>query len=515
LLHILDPIRFQDRLALRQFFSEAAGSLKTCAREPGAKLSVALFLLFGVPTTLLLALLVPPGEVADEPAHLSRAASLLRGELFAKPVPVIVEGKPTRIGGVICNSALIEADVSFPGVIWPNRKLMTRQNLERLQAIHWAKAASLRPVPNTAVYFPIFYIPAAAAVGIAKDLHLSPYDAVLWARVANALCFLLMGGLALLVARYGRTLLFAALVLPMTVSLAASCSQDGLLIATLVLAIAVLTRANTIGSRSYVLGGVLLALVIAARIPYFPFAAFLFLPLLGNKQKRQPRSFVTALRACLLVILPGILWAVINGVLFPGPIVSRAPYHGGPLWPGDPSRVFTTPDTGAHLQVLIHHPQLVVLLPLRDLQRYFADFVVWDSFIGRFGWMDVGLPRLMYTLWWIAIAAAILRDLLVDNDRVRPSWRAVILGVLAIAASFVALCGALYLGWTNVGDYYVENIQGRYMIPMLASVAVFLPAVRLRNSKSLAAILAVPVFVMAAVGMAFLPLLIVRTYYLA
>ena len=49
---------------------------------------------------------VPPGEVADEPAHLSRAASLLRGELFATPMAGIVDGKPTRVGGVICNPHL-------------------------------------------------------------------------------------------------------------------------------------------------------------------------------------------------------------------------------------------------------------------------------------------------------------------------------------------------------------------------------------------------------------------------
>lgn len=369
--------------------------------------------------------------------------------------------------------------------------------------------------PNTAVYFPVFYIPAAAAVGIAKDLHQSPYEAVLWARIANGLCFLIIAAFALAIARYGRALLFAVLALPMTVSLAASCNQDGLLIATLALAIAFLTRANRVGSRPYLIGAILLALIIAVKIPYFPLAALLFLPLFWNEEVSHRRSFTPALRAWLLVILPGILWTIINSVLFPGPIVARAPYHGGPLWPGDPNRVFTTPNAGAQLQVLIHHPQLVVLLPLRDLQRYFEDFVVWDSFIGRFGWLDVVLPRLMYRLWWIAIAAAIVSDLLANQNRLRSGWRGVILGLAAVSASFAALCGGVYLNWTSVGAYYVDGMQGRYMIPLLAAAAVFLPAVPLRSSKSLATILAIPVFSMAAVGMVFLPLVMVRTYYLS
>lgn len=493
---------------------KSAQAIRACFRDRGAVIAASLFVLFALPTTLLLAFLTPPGEVADEPAHLARAASLLRGEVFAKSIPAIIDGKPTTIGGVICNPALIDADVAFPNIYWPQRKQTTRQNLERLESICWAKAATLRYAPNTAVYFPVFYIPVAAAVGTAKDLHQSPYEAVLWARVANALCFLVVASFALFIARYGKALLFAMLALPMTLSLAASCNQDGLLIATLTLAIAFLTRANRMNSRSYLLGGLLLAAVIAVKIPYFPLAACMLFPLLRNKERGQSRSFALAIRACLLVILPGVLWAIINSILIPGPIVARAPYHGGPLWPGDPNRVFTTPNASAQLQVLLHHPQLVVLLPIRDVQRYFADFVVWDSFIGRFGWMDVPLPRALYRLWWIAIAAAILSDLLADHDRVRPSWRALIVGVAAIMASFVALCGALYLNWTSVGAYYVDNIQGRYMIPLLGALAMFLPVVRLRHSKLLARILVTPVFAMALVGMVYLPWLIIRTYYL-
>lgn len=88
-------------------------AIKNCFREPEAKFVAALFLLFAMPTTLLLALLVPPGEVADEPAHLARAASLLRGEVIARPINAIVDGKPTRIGALSATRRLLMRTFHF------------------------------------------------------------------------------------------------------------------------------------------------------------------------------------------------------------------------------------------------------------------------------------------------------------------------------------------------------------------------------------------------------------------
>lgn len=391
---------------------------------------------------------------------------------------------------------------------------MTRQNLERLQAIPWAKAASFVWAPNTAVYFPVFYIPVAIAIGVTKDLHFSPYTAILSARVVNALCFLLIGSLALLIARRGRPLLFAVLALPMTIALAASCNEDGLLIATFVLAAALLTRAEGPRGWPYMLGGMLLALVITVKIPYLPLAALMLIPLPGNSAGGQKRSWITGLRACFPVIAPGLLWAALNGALFTGPIVTRAPYHPGPFWPGDPATTFTAPHADAQLQVLAHHPQLLILLPFRDIQRYFADLVIWDSVIGRLAWMDVVLPRVMYTCWWIALAAAILSEALDIRTRLNRQWQIATIGLFAMIGGFVTLCASEYLAWTNVGAYFVDGIQGRYLIPLLASIALFVPALRMRHGRVIGAVLACPVFIMAAVGMVFLPILIVRTYYL-
>jgi len=44
----------------------------------------AIFLVCALPTGLCLALLTPIGQVADEPAHIARAAGLLHGQIMGQ-----------------------------------------------------------------------------------------------------------------------------------------------------------------------------------------------------------------------------------------------------------------------------------------------------------------------------------------------------------------------------------------------------------------------------------------------
>lgn len=54
------------------------------ASDRGACVTAALFVLFSRPTCLLLAALVPPGEIAGEPTHSLRADSLLYGQILGQ-----------------------------------------------------------------------------------------------------------------------------------------------------------------------------------------------------------------------------------------------------------------------------------------------------------------------------------------------------------------------------------------------------------------------------------------------
>ena len=62
------------------------------------------------------------------------------------------------------------------------------------------------------------------------------------ARLCMLAAFLVLGGVALYVAAYGEALLFCVLLMPMTLSLAGSLNQDGILIGLACLSAAAMTR---------------------------------------------------------------------------------------------------------------------------------------------------------------------------------------------------------------------------------------------------------------------------------
>ena len=128
---------------------------------------------------------------------------------------------------------------------------------------------------NTAVYAPLAYLPAAAALGIARQAGLGPYDAILAARLANAAVYLALGLAALMVARRGRAFLALALLLPMALSLGGSCSQDGILLGVTAFCAACLTW--PLSPRAFWAAAGLMAVLVLAKPPYLPLTGLMAL----------------------------------------------------------------------------------------------------------------------------------------------------------------------------------------------------------------------------------------------
>ena len=228
-----------------------------------------LLMVFVVPTGLFLAVFVPPGQIPDEPAHVARIESLLHGEITGHRRPGLdAAGHRITLSGVVINEAPFTVSHLF-GDLAPGRK-MSAAVQQRLDSVPWASHTSFVFAPNTAVYFPVFYLPAAVGMGLGRLHGLTPYGAIVAARVANLLAYVVVSAFALALARRGWRLMFAALSLPMTIWLAASCNEDGLLIASTCLAAALLTRAAAPRGAAYWAAAALLACVIAVKPAYLP-----------------------------------------------------------------------------------------------------------------------------------------------------------------------------------------------------------------------------------------------------
>jgi hypothetical protein len=472
----------------------------------GAAMAMA-FLALVVPLALFCAMLVPPGEVADEHAHAARAASIALGEFagFRQFVPSADGGH--RMSGVRTDP--VAAGVGFV-FRTQHRGTVTPQSLAAAGALRWSGQPAFQAIGVLATYFPLFYLPAAAAFAIARHAHMHPFAGFILARLGNVAAFALIGAAALLLARRAHGLLFCVLAVPMEVSLAGSLNQDGLAIATAVLAAALLTRQGPDGAPGIGISRLAAALcllgVILSKPSYLPLAALLLLPLAWDG-----RRTALALRLALVaaVLAAGLVWSswVAGHIVAVNPMPA---YQPGPLWSGPRPTTFTATDPVAQLRILLAHPVRFVTLGLGGIvsQPRLA-----REMVGVLGWLDVTLPPALYWLWPLAAGLALAGALAGPRRGAARRWPDMLLVTVVLAGCMTGVSLSLYLTWTRVGAATVDGIQGRYLLPLVPMLAL-LPRLAVPGGRVLrAAGLALPVAA-ALAGLAMIPRLLVLTYYL-
>jgi hypothetical protein len=473
-----------------------------------------LFVAIALPTCVTLALLTPLGQVADEPAHVLRAASLLHGQWIGRRGPFVENGKTQIRAGLDVDQAVFGVQNG------PERSKATQEDVTRARGQGWAGFLFFYPVPSVAIYMPAFYGPAAAGMGMARLAGAGPFLATYAARLANTACFVALGLAALLLARRGHALLFCTLMLPMTLSLAASVNQDGLIIATSVLAAALLTRSDVPTASGPALprgaafwtAGLLLACIAAVKPPYAPLLASPMLPLPPVRDwlaLRRPLLLRAA--AVVVLLLPGLFWSwlAVATVATPFP---KPPYEPGPLWPGPRPALFDETDAAAQLGILLAEPLRFLSIPWTTIIH---DPALLHSAVGVLGWLTVVLPGALYTQWYTAVPAALLCDLMARRTGGRQgSLTDLALGIAAAAACVLGIYLSQYLSWTLVGNPTVQGPSGRYLLPILPLLTLSLPVFRVRGGGWLRAGLATVPVAAALAGAAVLPPLVVQAMVL-
>jgi hypothetical protein len=204
----------------------------------------------------------------------------------------------------------------------------------------------------------------------------------------------------------------------------------------------------------------------------------------------------------VLLLLPGLLWSwfAVAHVATPFP---KPPYEPGPLWPGPRPALLDETDPTAQLGILLAAPLRFLSLPWISLIH---DPGLLRSAVGVLGWLTVLLPRTLYTLWWTALPAALLCDLMAPRaGRRQRSLPGLALGVAAALACVLGIYLSQYLSWTLVGNATVQGASGRYFLPILPFLALSLPTFKIRSGRWLRAGLAAIPAVAALTGAVVLP----------
>ncbi len=407
---------------------------------PGARTYAWAYLCFGVVAVFLFAFAIPPYQSPDEPAHFKRAEQIGRGQLLAHRLDT------AGSGGVV--SSGIDATVQpFVSLHFNPQVKTTREMFAQADPVTWVNsAAEPSAFSNTALYPPALYLPAAAAILVGKLADMSVVSTLRLARVSNGLVSVAIAAAAIFVAGAAAPWIFALLSLPTSLSVMASASHDGPMIALAALAAAILLNARpgaryALSLRAFAVMCAAIALVASARPIYAPLA---ILPLSVSGQSRMRRLIAVAMIAAIVgawsrIVAPLVLLQLADGA-----------------------------DPEAQLALLRADPLNFLVVVARTVKIGFWSLL--ETFVGRLGWLDTALPPIYHAFARLELLTA-AGVTVAALSMGRFNARALIVAAAIIGGCF-ALFLSLYLVWSKPGEIVVIGVQGRYLIPL----AMFIPA---------------------------------------
>ncbi len=396
---------------------------------------VAWAVLFALTTAWVFA--TPPSASPDEPAHIVRAASVVRGELVGTPSPA---GHIVTVPRYIAESHAVTCFAFNPTV--------TANCAYTPSADPWESVEA----PTTAgLYNPLYY----AVVGL-PSLVFHDASGIYAMRILSGLLTTLFAALAFAIVATMRNrrvplLAFAVAVTPMLLFLGGSVNPSALeATATLavfcgMLAITLSPDASRLTGRAVVVMAGAVVAVNARGLSPLWVALALVVPLL-----------LLADRDALVALLKRRAVIVLIAVVAAGTIAAG-------LW---------TVGTNS-LANAIEHPDQALSFPgigaspLVGFQKVFIGTVGYSQgLVGLFGWLDTPAPDVVLYLWGLAIGAIVVGAVVVlRRRRLLVAW--------LLVAAFL-LCPALVQAAYIHGGGMIW--QGRYNLPLFLCLIVGLAA---------------------------------------
>lgn len=443
-----------------------------------------IWLAIALPVTFSMTFLTIPFQVQDEAAHFLKAAQISAGNCFG------VKDADHNVGAYTPQGALDLVQVKEFDLLrkHPERKVdVLRATQTRLSAIQWGE--NLVFSATSAInYPPTGYVFHAIALRLSQALHINVLSSFFLARLFNALGCVALSCMAIALATRGKWYLFILLSLPMTLFQFGSLSQDGILISSVALGSAMLSRyLDEEGSESrrlmLVIGSIFLVLVATLGKPvYMPVLLAVHLVVWMKNRGYAAGMVISSL--CSLIIVVG--WTAMG-------------YSAGYSSAG------SDVSASGQLGYLYSEPFALITVVLQKTAVNLTKEA--SGFIGIFGWRDTELPVYSYGAVKGLLALILLMNCYAFI-RKRQSFSLIAAVAVAIVASMFLVSLALYLTWTPVGLQTVYGVQGRYMIPIACFASVAMVDGYRSGSKSekiflLFSFLAVVVMLLVDVGAIF------------
>lgn len=407
----------------------------------------------GLPVAILVlglcyAMLTAPFGVPDEFAHFWRACHVSEGHIFAQSSPG--EGR----GGMLPRSVdeVVETLVHYRSVPLPATRIdWNAWKLAWKMDFH-SEDRIFQSFAGTARYPALPYLPAAAAIAVARECHLSVLTGIYLARFANVLAAAGLLALAWRRLPCARESFALTAMLPMTLSLIGSISFDAVSFGFALLWIALVLNFNYAEEKPGPRRRNQIELIVGAALLgqtkfCFPLSLLALLCFFRRGTSHR-RDIFTSLAALSVALLSLTLWSLATGLLT---TPSRADVASLPL-----QTAFIREHPAQFAGICAHTFRISVVEYGRQI-------------VGVLGWLQIRLPSWLYAGMWVVLLLSTGFQGPKEREELTPAAR-VFCGLLA-AAMLLSVYVALYEMWTAVGAPVIEGVQGRYftmMLPLLA-----------------------------------------------
>lgn len=319
-------------------------------------------------------------------------------------------------------------------------------------------------------------IASVTGIILGKVLGLGAYPLYYLGRLFNLIVFALCAFFAVKLTPCGKNIFRAVALLPMTLHLAASYSYDVAIIGMSFLLTALCLKAiyesGPIGKATLIGIGILVFLIAPCKVIYSLIALLvLFIP----KERFSSR------RICYLVKGGILLVALVGALVFRAS--SLFGLAGLTDTSGGSSNGAAQLDTRGTETGYFYSLSDIISDPIGTFLMYVStfgyrgDWYVETTVGGSLGWFQVELiasDLIVYAFVAILLLSSFnSKD---NNKEISPLFRTALILIFIIVG---VLAGAsMLLGYTFIGEKYIEGVQGRYLLPVLALLLF-----ALRNNK--------------------------------
>ena len=367
----------------------------------------------------------PNGSAPDENGHFYRAFEISEGKLISKKI----EAYPNQVGNFL--------PISLSDYKDKNATISAQRAY-----INFA---------NTALYSPLSYIPQALGIKVASIFTDNVSKIFTCGRIFNFLTCYLLCICALHFMPFAKNLLFIIIMLPITLQEIGSLAVDGFILS-LVLFFLSYTLHLCYVKPKVCKRDIIILLSLSILISLCKIVYLVVLPViyLIPKSKIEKNKLFVYFFIPFIAIVCNFIWLYIASDFL-------IEFNVGV-------------NSSEQFKYILHHPLDYFFIFIKSI--FVNGLFVLESAFGHFlGALTISTHPLLWICFFVVFVYALTQQNIDSKIQINNFHRWVFLAIFLIG--IVGIYTALYIQWTPLKSTFIDGVQGRYLLPLLTFLGLF------------------------------------------